>query len=206
MLELEFIHVLSVLFTVGVIGAFSMTVFFGKKRRNLGSVKASKPNDFVTQGVWFLLIFPFLTVFFLIGATIPSWVYGTILNVSFQGAEVLQVVSTPLFLIGLVLCGWSDKVLGQFMTPRIAVMQKHELVTRGPYSRVRHPKYTGVLLMILGGALLFLNVIIAIDFLVILTIAYQRAVLEEELLASEDGFGQEYRDYMKRTGRFLPRL
>jgi protein-S-isoprenylcysteine O-methyltransferase Ste14 len=35
---------------------------------------------------------------------------------------------------------------------------------------------------------------------------YRRTVLEEELLASEDGFGQAYRDYMLKTGRFLPKL
>jgi len=37
-------------------------------------------------------------------------------------------------------------------------------------------------------------------------IAYKRTVLEEELLASEDWFRQDYRNYMKKTGRFLPRL
>jgi protein-S-isoprenylcysteine O-methyltransferase Ste14 len=35
---------------------------------------------------------------------------------------------------------------------------------------------------------------------------YRRTVLEEELLASEEGFGQAYRDYMQKTGRFLPKL
>jgi protein-S-isoprenylcysteine O-methyltransferase Ste14 len=45
-----------------------------------------------------------------------------------------------------------------------------------------------------------------IVFLAVLAIAHKRAGLEEELLASEDGFGQTYRVYMKKTGRFLPRL
>jgi protein-S-isoprenylcysteine O-methyltransferase Ste14 len=42
--------------------------------------------------------------------------------------------------------------------------------------------------------------------LAILGIAYKKAVLEEELLSSEKGFGKDYVDYMLRTGRFLPRL
>jgi protein-S-isoprenylcysteine O-methyltransferase Ste14 len=136
----------------------------------------------------------------------PSLVYGTILNLSFQGAEYLQVLSLPLFLIAITLLGWSARALGQFMDTHIQVLQKHELVTKGPYSRIRHPAYTSAIIGALAYALLYLNIILLIALVAVLAIAYKRAVLEEELLASEDGFGQDYRDYMKRTGRFLPRL
>jgi protein-S-isoprenylcysteine O-methyltransferase Ste14 len=61
-------------------------------------------------------------------------------------------------------------------------------------------------MMALASTLLYLNAIMFIASLAIFAIAYKRTVLEEELLASEDGFGQHYRDYMKKTGRFLPRL
>ena len=50
----------------------------------------------------------------------------------------------------------------------------------------------------------YLNIIPLIAFLDVLAIEHKKAVLEEELLASGDGFGQEYRDYVKKTGRFLP--
>ncbi len=206
MLGIEVIRVLSIVFVVGLISCFGVLGFFSKKRRDLGSVKASKPNDIILNEVWLLLIFPFPLVFFLAGVAVPGWVYGTVLNLTFQGAEFLQVVSVPLFLAGLILNGWSDQALGQLMTPRIEVMQKHELVTRGPYSRIRHPTYTSIIMMALASTLLFLNIIMFIAFLAIFAIAYKRAVLEENLLASEDGFGQDYRDYMKKTGRFLPRL
>jgi protein-S-isoprenylcysteine O-methyltransferase Ste14 len=207
MLAIEVIRALSIVFAVGVIVAMSMLAFFGKKRRDLGAAKASDQSDFVLlYHVWHLLIFPFPLVFFLVGAIMPSWVYGTILNLSFQGGEYLQVFSLPLLLISLTLVGWSARALGQFMDTHIQVLQKHELVTRGPYSRIRHPAYTSAMIIALGGTLLFLNIILIIQFLAIFAIAYRRAVLEEKLLASEDGFGQEYRDYMKKTGRFLPRL
>lgn len=206
MLGIEVIRVFSIVFVVGLFVAFGMLGFFSRKRRDLGPVKASKPNDFVLHQVWLLLIFPFPLVFFLVGAAMPGWVYGTILNISFQGGEFLQAVSLPLFLFGMILNGWSDQTLGQLMTPQIEVMQKQELVTRGPYSRIRHPTYTSIIMIALASTLLFLNAIMIIGFLAIFGIAYKRAVLEEKLLASEDGFGQDYRDYMKKTGRFLPRL
>lgn len=88
----------------------------------------------------------------------------------------------------------------------LEVLEKHELVTRGVYSRIRHPTYTGIILMFLAGTLLFLHIILFVGFLAILGMAYRKAVLEEELLSSEKGFGQQYRDYMMKTGRFLPRL
>jgi protein-S-isoprenylcysteine O-methyltransferase Ste14 len=207
MLAIEIIRILSFVFLVGLVVVVAMLGFFSRKRRDLGSVKASRQSGSVLLNtVWQLLLFPFPLVFFLVGIIMPSLVYGTILNLSFQGGEYLQVFSLPLFLLGVVLSGWSAKVLGQFMMSDIQVLQKHELVTRGPYSRIRHPAYTGAIMMALGSTLLYLNVIMFIAFLAIFAIAYKRAVLEEELLASEDGFGQDYRDYMKKTGRFLPRL
>jgi protein-S-isoprenylcysteine O-methyltransferase Ste14 len=62
------------------------------------------------------------------------------------------------------------------------------------------------MLTALAFALLFLHAVPIIGFLACFGIAYKKALLEEELLASEDGFGQDYRDYMLKTGRFLPRL
>jgi len=92
------------------------------------------------------------------------------------------------------------------MRPEIEVREKHELVTRGPYSHIRHPTYTGTLLVDLGATLLFLNIILVLGFLARVAIAYKRAVLEEELLSSPDGFGESYKQYMQGTGRFLPKL
>jgi protein-S-isoprenylcysteine O-methyltransferase Ste14 len=206
MLGIEVIRVFSIVFVVGGIVTLGIMGFFVRKRRDLGSVKASDQWGFVIlYHVWHVLgLFPL--VFFLVGVIMPSWVYGTILNLSFQGGEYLQVFSLPLFVIGSILGVWSAKILGQFMDTHIQVLQKHELVIRGPYSRIRHPAYTGGIITVLGASLLFLNIIMIIAFLAIFAIAYERAVLEEKLLASEDGFGQDYRDYMKKTGRFLPRL
>jgi protein-S-isoprenylcysteine O-methyltransferase Ste14 len=57
-----------------------------------------------------------------------------------------------------------------------------------------------------GVFLLFFNILQFISLLAWIGVAYKKAVLEEELLASEEGFGKDYSDYMLRTGRFLPKL
>lgn len=54
--------------------------------------------------------------------------------------------------------------------------------------------------------LLLLNVFMVIYFDFALVLAYYRVKIEEDLLSSEEGFGEEYRHYMKRTGKFFPKL
>jgi protein-S-isoprenylcysteine O-methyltransferase Ste14 len=206
MLDTSVIRVLSILLAVGTFSRFGILAFFTRKRRDLGSVRASKPTGLVLYPVWLFLDFLLPLIFYLLGATLTGLVYGTPLNLSFAGAEFLQVASVPLFLSSIVLNGMAYQALRQLMRPHIEVMEKHELVTRGPYSRIRHPTYTGILLMFLACTLLFLNIVLVVGFLAILGIAYKKTVLEEELLSSEEGFGQTYRDYMLKTGRFLPKL
>ncbi len=205
MLDIGVIGVLSILFEVGWFGAFLAYGFFTRKRKDLGSVKASKPAGFFLHGVWSLLPIVLIIVF-LLGALVPGWLYGTILNVSFSGADYLQVASVLIFALGVLSFLWSSWTLGPLMRPRIVVMERHELVTKGPYSHVRHPVYTGAMLLFLASALLYLNLVLVLLFFICAGLAYGRAVLEDDLLASEDGFGQAYRDYMQKTGRFLPKL
>jgi protein-S-isoprenylcysteine O-methyltransferase Ste14 len=206
MLDIAVICVLSILFVVGEISYLAVSSFFRRERKDLGSVKASKPTGFILNQFFGFLVIWLPCIFLLLGAAMPSWVYGTLINLSFTGVEYLQAVSVPLFLIGVILAGWSESAMRQFMRPSVEVREKHELVTRGPYSHIRHPLYTSIILMTLAPALLLFHVVLVIGFLGCLCIVYRRAVLEEELLVSEDGFGQAYRDYMQKTGRFLPKL
>nr|VWO96405.1 C-24(28) sterol reductase [Ganoderma boninense] len=56
--------------------------------------------------------------------------------------------------VGGIIRVWCHRTLGKFFTWQMAVRDDHELVTRGPYAVVRHPSYTGWLLMIAGNFLL----------------------------------------------------
>ena len=166
MLNIWVVHILSILFVVGTVGRFGMLALFSRKRQDLGSVKAYKPTGFVLHKVWLFLDILLPLIFYLLGATVPSWVYGTALNLSFPGAEFLQVVSVPLFLSGVVLVGTAYQAIGQLLgRGGIEVMEKHKLITRGPYSRIRHPVLTGILLMVLACTILFLHTVLVVVFL-----------------------------------------
>ncbi|MHA2312617.1 MAG: methyltransferase family protein [Candidatus Thorarchaeota archaeon] len=82
----------------------------------------------------------------------------------------------------------------------------HFLVDTGPYARVRHPGYTGTFLVVLAVLLLLLNVLLIINLAAASGYFVYRAKMEEKLLSSQDGLGDQYLMYMKRTGMLFPRL
>ncbi len=206
MLGIEAIRVLSISFAVILIVRFFLSLLFARfVGEGLGSVRASRPTGFVMD---FLCVFlNFVPIIFcLLGAITPIWVYGTFLNLSFSGAEFIQVASVPVISFGTVLAAWSSKALGQQASDSPIVREKHNLIITGPYSRIRHPGYTARMIIDWGVFLLFFNALQFIGLLVWIGLAHRKATLEEELLSSEKGFGQEYKDYMLRTRRFFPRL
>jgi protein-S-isoprenylcysteine O-methyltransferase Ste14 len=65
-----------------------------------------------------------------------------------------EATSVAMVIAGAALAVWSRLVLGGNWSGAIALKVDHELVERGPYRFVRHPIYTGLILMFLGTALL----------------------------------------------------
>ncbi|MCZ6759530.1 MAG: isoprenylcysteine carboxylmethyltransferase family protein [Gemmatimonadetes bacterium] len=107
------------------------------------------------------------------------------------------IVAVPLFY-------WMFSSLGKNVTDTVAIRREHSLVTYGPYRWVRHPMYSIALLFFAGFSLLSANWFIGLTVIVGLSILVARTSIEERKLIEE--FGDEYREYMKRTGRFFPRL
>jgi protein-S-isoprenylcysteine O-methyltransferase Ste14 len=82
--------------------------------------------------------------------------------------------------------------------------EHHTLVTRGPYRWIRHPFYVALALVIVAGALIVANWFVLASGTVVFVLLAIRSRVEEEQLAAR--FGDAYREYKKRTGRFLPKL
>ena len=105
----------------------------------------------------------------------------------------------------LPLLWWVHQSLGSNFSGLIHLREEHTLVTYGPYRWVRHPMYTVFYIYMIGLLLLTANWLIGGLFLLGVTLAVIPRLPREEALMIEK-FGDNYRDYMKRTGRFLPRL
>jgi protein-S-isoprenylcysteine O-methyltransferase Ste14 len=109
-----------------------------------------------------------------------------------------------LFVTGCALVAWTFRSLGPNLTDTVVTRRVHTLVRYGPYRWIRHPLYDAVLLLTGGIGLAAGNwFIFAIGLLVFAVIALRTRTEERNLLAR---FGPEYRSYMQRTGRFIPRL
>ena len=99
---------------------------------------------------------------------------------------------------------WLFSSLGKNVTPTVAIRKDHDLVTSGPYRWVRHPLYSVGLVAFAGFSLLAANWFIFAMLLVAFGVLMKRTPIEERRLIER--FGDDYLEYMQRTGRYLPRL
>ncbi len=99
---------------------------------------------------------------------------------------------------------WLFSSLGKNITPTVAIRKEHSLVTNGPYRWIRHPLYTFGTIFILAIATAAANWFIAgVGILTFIPLAKRTPLEEKRLLET---FGQEYQDYMEKTGRYLPKF
>lgn len=97
---------------------------------------------------------------------------------------------------------WTFRHLGQNLTDTVVTRKEHTLVMTGPYRWVRHPFYTAAALAFLGNSLATANAFLFAAGFVAMALLVVRTRREEANLIAR--FGDAYRDYMRRTGRFLP--
>jgi len=119
------------------------------------------------------------------------------------GRVAFLVVGIVLMALGIALRAWSVIVLGRNFTVYVQVRDEQPVVDTGPYRLLRHPSYTGLLLVCLGiglalGNWLALIVVVALPTAVILV----RIRVEERALLA--GIGEPYRRFMATRKRLIP--
>jgi protein-S-isoprenylcysteine O-methyltransferase Ste14 len=160
----------------------------------------SSKADVVAQRSWTTFAvkaFKGLILFLLACQTL----FWNLLPISDQ-PESLRIIGVTIYLIGL-----SMAILGRFQLGQnwidledYRVLAGQSLVTHGIYRYVRHPIYTGDLLLLLGLELA-LNSWLVLGVCIPLLIVLRQAMAEEALLAQAF---PGYDAYRARTGRFLP--
>lgn len=99
---------------------------------------------------------------------------------------------------------WTLSSLGKNLTDTVVTRFKATLVTNGPYRWVRHPFYVTAALLMVSVTVLTANWFIGISSVAVLALLAVRTPKEEQMLIER--FGQQYRDYMATTGRYVPRI
>lgn len=131
----------------------------------------------------------------------PTWLKWA--NLSFP--IWLRWAGVVIALLGFALLQWSQVTLSNSWSDTPRMMKEQTLITSGPYHSIRHPIYTAFILIL--GSTLFIssNWLIGVCWagMTILETA-SRIRFEESLIV--EYFGDQYREYMKQTGRLFPKV
>ena len=190
-------------FWILLAGVFVMRLYFSLRVRRAGervmpdreAVEREGRGMFAARFLMFLLFFGWLVLY----AVNPPWMPALLIPIPVW----LRWVG---FFLGLASLGfwiWTQAALGKEWSPQLQLREKHHLVTMGPYSRIRHPLYTAMFGYGASLALVTANWVFVVLAVVVITGLFARVPREEQMMIKE--FGEEYKAYMKRTGRFFPK-
>ena len=147
-----------------------------------------------------LFTFAFLTVTFLLLAGKITWL--GINSRIWPYNKAMLYLAYALTLAGLATLVWARFSLGTNWSATVTFREGHELVERGPYHFVRHPIYTGILLMVAGTATVLGN-ISGVLSLVICFLGHWWKLRREEALLTKH-FPEAYPNYRLRTKALIP--
>ena len=164
----------------------------------LGERKGRKWQD---APLYLVGAFPFMGVwvwatFLYVSSTDLPWMYLGLPGLV-RSVGLIVSLAASAFLI------WVFKTIGTAGAKYVITFDDMKLATKGPYSRVRHPMYSGLFCWSITWLFFTDNWVVGAAFAAfIVFIALVRVPHEERVLMAH--FGDEYRRYMARTSRFLP--
>jgi len=190
------VNIFETIYWAAIVAEMAIRAPISKKQR-----KESKSERRVTTQENIMLGLLFITMFFL------PLVYSTTTLFDFANyylADWAGWLGMVLILLALIVFWRAHTDLGLNWSPSLEIRTDHKLITQGIYGYIRHPMYASQWLWVFAQPLLlqnwlagFLNLFLFIPFYIL------RVGAEEKLML--DTFGDEYREYMLKTGAVIPR-
>jgi len=188
--------VITIVLAVGVFLYFFVRLFLWIKYRAF-SIKESK--DLTRKIIFFTVDFCIITavIFQLIAPNFWKIDIGS-------SSNAVRMFGLSIFVIGIIIATWGRLLLGQNWQPAICyeIGVEQKLVTTGLFSKMRHPIYSGMILMGFGFELV-LNSWLILAIVPLVFILYQQAKLEEKLLGN---YYPSYQEYKARSWMFVPKI
>ena len=152
--------------------------------------------------LFFPLLFLNIFLYFIINPYLLFLDIGWFSNIIQVTGFCIALVGAGILYIGYRALGknWIDATDNRGV---IHLSPEHQLVQNGIYNTIRNPIYLGMLFALGGLALLLLEGVMLLLFLVLVIWVHFQVLYEEEVLHQH--FGTKYEEYMHRTGQFLPR-
>jgi protein-S-isoprenylcysteine O-methyltransferase Ste14 len=144
---------------------------------------------------------PIFVAMYLLGP--GEWFGHTWLRENFvPHSDFVGITGLIIGAIGLGIACWARYLLGRNWSLSVQKKENHELIANGPYQWVRHPIYTGLLLLFTGTALIVGDYRGILAILIIFISFWIKLRKEEKLLM--EVFGEDYVSYTKRTKALIP--
>jgi protein-S-isoprenylcysteine O-methyltransferase Ste14 len=118
--------------------------------------------------------------------------------------ETILCAAAILCLCGLGLCLWARAVLGRNWSGTVTLKENHELIVRGPYRLVRHPIYTGLVVMLTATWMEHSHIAGMIGLLLAFVSFWIKSNNEEDVMLAQ--FPHDYPAYRERVKRIIPFL
>jgi protein-S-isoprenylcysteine O-methyltransferase Ste14 len=165
----------------------------------VGSARSVKPTQGRPRGpgrYWHYILL-------IVGAILVQHLPIGPLNVTLvPRSAIVSVLSSLCAVGGLAIALIARRTLADNWSAVVSFKRDHELVTRGIYHYMRHPIYTGVLLLYLATVLLVGTLGAALGFLIVFIGLWVKLKQEEALM--ERHFPREYPAYKDRTKALIP--
>ena len=190
-------HPSAVIFFVGFIVYLSIRGYYARRSKQI--TKVHRQIDLLEQFL-LLLVIPSSAVLPLLYLFTP-WLSLA----DYRAPAFVPWLGVALLPLALWLFWRSHKDLGQNWSVSLEICKEHQLVTDGVYRFVRHPMYAALFLWSVAQALVLPNWLAGCLPLATFSLMYLLRTPREELMMAQV-FGQEYRDYMNKTGRLIPRF
>jgi len=114
------------------------------------------------------------------------------------------IVGSILTWMGIGLAIWARYHLAEYWSARITIKEDHQLIRTGPYTRLRHPIYSGIVLAAIGSAAVIDQWRCVLGVCLVLMGYCIKARKEETMLTQQ--FGDAFREHQKQAGFLIPRF
>jgi protein-S-isoprenylcysteine O-methyltransferase Ste14 len=181
--------IFQIVLTLWLLSEIVGTVIIPRIRRGGNVIK--RRDRFSGLYIFFTVFLAIIISFYFAGASItmlPDWVFS---------------LGIFLIILGIIIRQWSMIILGKYFSAVIGTQEGQKVIEKGPYKHIRHPSYTGALIIFIGLGLSLQSLAAVLMLILLFIVAYgYRIHVEEKTLITE--LGEPYIEYKKRTKKLIP--
>jgi len=141
------------------------------------------------------------TLIFVLALLVTAWDFVQIQKMIYR-FDIINAVGLILFLIGVIIRRVGKKTLGKYYAYGLRTLPNQKLIKHGIYKHIRHPISLAAIIYDVGIPLFFSSLYGFFIMLGLIPLLLYRIKIEEKMLLEK--FGDEYREYMRKTKKLIP--